>query len=182
MPERDAEEHQSPFSEEPTGGRYLFVGLLVLGVLLLSIIRWQTRPGDVGQVGVSGGWWSEPFLAPALTLILLIVSSGVAILASRRETLELLRTGRDYVRIGLLSAWMLVAVWLISILGFALAMLIFSGGLALAAGFRGVRLVALSLGTTVVMVLVFRVFFSIWFPRPWLFKVLDLGSPWSWLL
>ena len=50
------EEHRSPFSEEPSGGRWLLAGLGLFGIFMLSIIGLQTRPGSVAEVAASGGW------------------------------------------------------------------------------------------------------------------------------
>ncbi len=182
MSDPDDAEARSPFGEAPNGGRLLLTGLFLTGVFLLAIIRWQTMPGTAGQTAALGGWWSEPALAPATALAILIISSAVAVFTARRKPINVPETAMTYLRIGAVSAWMLMAVWLISITGFALAMLIFSGGAALMAGFRGKTFACLCLGTTVAMVLVFRVGFGIWFPRPLLFKHVEFGSTLSGIL
>ena len=164
----------SPFSEEPTGGRLLLAGLFLAAVGMLAIIRWQTVPGESGQTAMSGGWWAEPALAPAIALGLTILSAGAAFFAAKREPVALSETLRTYGQIALIAGTMIGAVLLMKILGFALSILLFATVAAVIGGFRGMRLVAISVLATVAMVLVFRVGFKIWFPRPELFKWLDL--------
>ena len=76
--------------------------------------------------------------------------------------------------IALIAGTMIGAVLLMKILGFALSILIFATVAAIIGGFRGWRLIAISVLATAAMVLVFRVGFKIWFPRPELFKLIDL--------
>jgi len=170
----DQKKSDSPFGEEPTGGRWLLAGLCLAAVGLLAIIRWQTVPGTTGQTAMAGGWWAEPALAPAIALVLTILSAGAAVLAAKRETIDLGETVRTYGQIALIAGTMIGAVLLMKILGFALSILIFATVAAVIGGFRGWRLLVISLFATAAMVLVFRVGFKIWFPRPQLFKWLDL--------
>ena len=170
------QEDLSPFSEEPTGGRRLLAGICIAALGLLAILPWQTRPGHLGQTAMDGGWWAEPAVAPGVALGLTILASAVAFLAARREPIKFSETLGTYGRILLIAACMVGAVLLMRILGFALSILIFATIVTFIGGFRGVALAAISLGTTVAMVVVFRIGFSIWFPRPLLFKWIDLPS------
>ena len=169
----DGKEDASPFDEQPSGGRYLLGGIFLAAVVLLAIIRWQTVPGSMGQTVMSGGWWAEPAVAPAVALVLTVIASAVGFFAARREKPDWFEIARVYSRILLIAGCMIGAVLLMRVVGFALSILLFSGFVAWIGGFRGLRLALIALGTTVAMVLVFRVGFSIWFPRPILFKWLD---------
>ena len=163
----------SPFGEEPTGGRYLLGGICVAAIALLTMIRWQTTPGSMGQTSMSGGWWAEPVLAPAVVLVLTIAASGLGFWVTRRDRADLGETFGVYARVLVVAGCMIGAVMLTKVLGFALSILVFAGVVAMIAGFRGLRLALIALGTTLAMVLIFRVGFSIWFPRPMLFKWID---------
>ena len=174
--DQDQERDLSPFSEEPVGGRWLLAGICVAAAALLAMLPWQTSPGSMGQTAMDGGWWAEPAVAPGVTLGLTVVASAVAFLAARREPLKPRRTLRLYGQILLIAACMVGAVMLMRVLGFALSILVFATAAAVVGGFRGRKLVAVALGVTVAMVLMFRVGFSIWFPRPQLFKWVDLPN------
>ncbi|MYH59325.1 MAG: hypothetical protein F4145_15360 [Boseongicola sp. SB0675_bin_26] len=173
---------EPPFSEQPTGGRFLVGAMFVAAVVLMTMVGWQTTPGSMGQTAMSGGWWAEPALAPTVALIMTIIASAIAFFVARREAVDVGQTVRVYGRILLISGCMIGAVMLMKVLGFALSILIFASVVAATAGFRGTRLALIALGTTVAMVLIFRVGFSIWFPRPALFKWLDLPVSWQGIL
>jgi hypothetical protein len=164
----------TPFSEEPTGGRILLAVLFVVALGMLAIIRWQTVRGETGQTAMAGGWWAEPALAPAIALVLTILSAAAAFFAAKREAVNISEAAKTYGQIALIAGTMIGAVLLMKILGFALSILIFATVAAIIGGFRGWRLVAISVLATAAMVLVFRVVFKIWFPRPELFKLIDL--------
>jgi len=164
----------SPFGAQPSGGRLLLAGLLVASIILLMMIGNQTSPGDMGEAARSGGWWAEPALAPGIALALTVIASVIACFFAKPEKIAWMNSFLTYARIALLAGIMIGTVYLMKVLGFALSILVFSGVVSFVAGFRGVRLVAIPLLATIAMVLVFRVGFSIWFPRPMLFKWIDL--------
>ncbi len=172
----ETEKDLSPFSEEPTGGRWLLAGVSLAAIVLLALLPWQTVPGSVGQTAMSGGWWAEPALAPGITLGLTVIAAAAAFLVAGREPLQFGKTARVYGQVLLIAACMVGSVLLMRVLGFALSILLFSTLVTAIGGFRGIRLLLIPLGTTVAMVLMFRVGFSIWFPRPMLFKWIDLPN------
>ncbi len=178
----DREDDKPPFSEQPIGGRFLAGAMFVAAVALLAMVKWQTTPGSMGQTVMSGGWWAEPALAPTVALTMTIVASAIAFLVARREQIRVGRTVRVYGQVLLISGCMIGAVMLMRVLGFTLSILAFAGVVATTAGFRGTRLVLIALGTTVAMALIFRVGFAIWFPRPALFKWIDLPVSWQGIL
>ncbi|MDE2788818.1 MAG: tripartite tricarboxylate transporter TctB family protein [Paracoccaceae bacterium] len=173
---KDPNQDLSPFTDEPTGGRRLLAGICIAALALLAMLPWQTRPGSMGQTAMDGGWWAEPAVAPGVALGLTIVASAIAFLAARRDPLNPDRTFRLYGQILLIAACMVGAVMLMRVLGFALSILAFSTTVAVVGGFRGVKLAVIALGVTVAMVLMFRVGFSIWFPRPLLFKWIEVPN------
>ena len=73
------EKNASPFGSEPTGGRYLLGAIFVIALILLTLIGDQTTPGSTGQTEMSGGWWAEPAVAPAVALTLTIVAAAVGL-------------------------------------------------------------------------------------------------------
>ena len=170
----DKNQNVTPFGDESSGGRYLIGGIFVVSVILFAMIGNQTTVGDDGGAGFRGGWWAEPAFAPGVALVLTIVASAIAFFLSRKEKIDWGNSLKAYGGIFLIAGCMVATVFLIKILGFALSMLVFVSVVALIGGFRGRMLIVISLVTTIVMVLVFRVGFGIWFPRPALFKWIDL--------
>lgn len=168
------EKNASPFGSEPTGGRYLLGAIFVIALILLTLIGDQTTPGSTGQTEMSGGWWAEPAVAPAVALTLTIVAAALAAVSSRWEKVDFRGAVSVYGRAFGVAGSMIVAVMLMKVLGFALSILIFAFCVTFMAGFRGVRLAIIPIGTTIAMVLIFRVGFAIWFPRPMLFKWIDI--------
>ena len=143
-------------------------------VILLALHGTQTVDGSKVSGNLEVGWWAEPGLSPAVFLILTFLASVTGFLVTKRETIDWGAIARDYGRVAIVSACMIATVFLLKIIGFALSMLVFAGTVAFIAGFRGWRLVAVALAASVSMVLIFRVGFSVWFPRPELFKLIDL--------
>ena len=170
----DEDQKTDPFGDEPSGGRYLIGGIFLAAVILFALIGNQTVQGDDGGVGFRGGWWAEPSFAPGVALVLTIVASAIAFFFAKKEQVDWAEAVRSYGGIFLIAGCMIGTVFLIKILGFALSMFVFASVVSVIGGFRGIRLVGIALGTTLVMVLIFRVGFGIWFPRPALFKWIDL--------
>jgi len=90
------------------------------------------------------------------------------------EKLNLNRSLKDYLRVLLITICIIGTVMMMKVFGFALSILIFVTLISLIAGFRGIKVLLLSLSVTLSMMLIFRVGFEIWFPRPLLFKWIDL--------
>lgn len=170
----DDDQSASPFGQQPNGGRLLLGGICLVAIILLLMIGHQTVPGDMGEAARSGGWWAEPALAPAVALGLTIVASAIAFFYTRPEKFEWTGAVHTYGRILLIAGCMVATVALMKVLGFALSILTFSLVVAFIAGFRKIRCFAVAISTTLAMVLIFRVGFGIWFPRPELFKWIDL--------
>ena len=129
----------------------------------------------MGQTKMSGGWWAEPPLAPAVALVLTIIASALGFLVTQRDKISFSKSFSVYGRVLLVAGCMIGAVQMMTVLGFALSILVFAIVVAAIAGFRGMRLALISLSTTIAIVLIFRVGFVIWFPRPMLFKWIDLS-------
>ncbi len=170
----DKKQAESSFGEERHGGRYLLGGMAAAAALLLALHGNQTVDGAKVSGNLDVGWWAEPGLSPAVFLVLTVLASLAAIFAAKRETIDWKSVGGDYSRVALLSGCMIGTVFLLKIIGFALSILVFAGVVAPIAGFRGGRLVGIAFAASVSMVLIFRVGFSVWFPRPELFKLIDL--------
>jgi cell division protein FtsW (lipid II flippase) len=163
------DQNSSPFGQQPNGGRALLGGICLVAIVLLLMIGHQTVPGDMGEAARSGGWWAEPALAPGVALVLTIVASAIAFFYTRPEKIDWTSTVQTYGRILLIAGCMVATVALMKVLGFALSILVFAMVVAFIGGFRRLRLLAVAISTTVAMVLIFRVGFGIWFPRPELF-------------
>lgn len=171
---QNGKQETSPFGERPNGGRYLLGGLFIAAVTLLFMIGNQTVRGDMGEAARSGGWWAEPALAPGVSLVLTIIASAIAFFLTKKEKIVWAQSLREYGGIVLIAGCMVATVFLMSILGFSLSLLVFATVVAFIGGFRGFTLLAISLGTATAMVLIFRVGFAVWFPRPEIFKWIDL--------
>lgn len=163
-----------PFQEERHGGKYLLGGMAAIAAVLLALHGSQTVDGSKVSGNLEVGWWAEPGLTPAIFLILTILASAAGFLVAKRETIDWREVAGEYGRVAIVSASMIGTVFLLKIIGFALSILVFAGVVAFIAGFRGGRLILIALAASVSMVLIFRVGFSVWFPRPELFKLIDL--------
>ena len=106
------EKNASPFGSEPTGGRYLLGAIFVIALILLTLIGDQTTPGSTGQTEMSGGWWAEPAVAPAVALTLTIVAAALAAVSSRWEKVDFLGAVSVYGRAFGVAGSMIVAVML----------------------------------------------------------------------
>ncbi|PLS21005.1 tripartite tricarboxylate transporter TctB family protein [Neptunicoccus cionae] len=170
----DANQEKSPFKEERHGGRHLLGGMVCTAIILLSLVGSQTVRGSEVSGRLEVGWWAEPGLSPAVFLVITVITSVAAYFVAKREVIDWTQVAKDYGRVAILSGCMVITVFLIGILGFALSIFVFAGGVGFIAGYRGGRLVVIALLSSIAMVLVFRVGFSVWFPRPALFKLIDL--------
>lgn len=154
-------------SETKPGGRILFAALTVLSAGLLLINGAQTEPGFDGD-----GWWNAPRNAPLFSLGLLFVCSLFAsITAAPGKVAGLLN---ETLVALVLSAAFLSAIWLIPQIGYGLSVLIFAAICGLIAGYRGRRLLGVSVGMAILMLAIFRYALGLWFPRAALFKL----TPW----
>lgn len=170
----DNEIGESPFKEDQHGGKCLLGGMAVLSVILLALHGSQTVPGSEVSGRLEVGWWAEPGLSPAVFLVITVIASVATFFVAKRESIDWGQATSEYGRVAIVSACMIATVFLLKIIGFALSILVFAGVIAFIAGFRGGRLVAIALAACAAMVLIFRVGFSVWFPRPELFKLIDL--------
>jgi len=168
------EQAKPPFEEDRHGGKVLLGGMAAAAALLLALHGQQTVDGATVSGDADVGWWAEPGLSPAVFLVLTVLASLTAFFVAKRETFDWQDVGSEYGRVALLSGCMIGTVFLLKIIGFALSILVFAGVAAFIAGFRGGRLVAIAFAASLSMVLIFRVGFSVWFPRPELFKLIDL--------
>ncbi|MEZ5801550.1 MAG: hypothetical protein R3D29_15180 [Nitratireductor sp.] len=151
-------------------GRLLFAVITVVSGILLLLIRQQTEVGSQ-----SGGWWNEPLNGPAFALSLIFVSSAIAAVVTPKTV----RPGnhRGEAISLLLATAFLAAIWLIHIIGYGLAVLLFVAVCGVVAGFRGKRLVYTAFGMTLLMLLVFRIGLGLWFPTAMIFKAAPLLEP-----
>ncbi|MEL7465075.1 MAG: tripartite tricarboxylate transporter TctB family protein [Pseudomonadota bacterium] len=170
----DEPNEEAPFKEERHGGRYLLGGMAAAAVILLSLIGSQTVRGSEVSGRLEAGWWAEPGLSPAVFLVITVITSAAAFFAAKREVVNWDKAARDYGRVAVLSGCMIGTVFLLGILGFALSILVFAGVVAFIAGYRGARLAMIAVLSAISMVLIFRVGFEVWFPRPELFKLIDM--------
>lgn len=170
----DQQQAAMPFQEERHGGKYLLGGMVVLAAILLALHGTQTVDGSKVSGNLDVGWWAEPGMSPAVFLVLTILASLAGFFRTKRNKIDWKQTARDYGRVAIVSACMIATVFLLKIIGFALSILVFAGTVAFISGFRGWRLSAIALAASVSMVLIFRVGFSVWFPRPELFKLIDM--------
>lgn len=162
------------FDEDRHGGNILLGGMAVAAALLLALHGQQTVDGVTVSGNADVGWWAEPGLSPAIFLVLTLLASLAAFFVAKRETIDWKDASNEYGRVALLSGCMIGTVFLFNIIGFALSVLVFVSVVAFIAGFRGGRLMAIAFAASLSMVLIFRVGFSVWFPRPELFKLIDI--------
>lgn len=164
---------------QPNRLESLLLNLLfaLCSVALLALITVATRPGMA-----TAGWWTRPALAPGLALTLLV---GCNVLTLARAIRELraeppnaaewadARTKViDWVRPLEYLGYFGLYLWLLHIVGYALASLIFVQWLLYRVGLRtgGWRLAGLLI--VVGLVLIFRIGLGVWMPAPALYDLL----------
>ena len=174
MAQADTDHQKVSIEEDPHGGRFLLGGMAVSAAFLLALIGHQTVRGSEVSGRQDVGWWAEPGLMPTIFLGITLSASIAAFFTAKKDAVDWSGTARAYGRVAVVSACMICTVFLLKIIGFALSLLVFAAAITWLAGFRGWRLIAIAFGAAISVVLIFRVGFSVWFPRPELFKLVDL--------
>lgn len=150
--------------------------------LALTIIFACLSTGLLAVIGIAtranakGGWWTQPWLMPAIALVLLVMANAITLW---RELADLRRTPPDAAelhegRVAILG-WLLpleylayyaIYIWAIQHLGYFPATLIFVLFLLWRVGLRAQRWILAGLGLGLFMIGVFRFGLGVWMPAP----------------
>lgn len=169
--EEETVESQSP------GRLVVAVFFLLFGAGGLALLPDFTRtsPGDEG-------WFTQPWLMPALALTLLTVAALI-------HTLRLWRAHQPasagnaglggelwmWLRASEFFLWYVLYIWMLGVLGYGLSTFVFIAGLGFRAGLRQPRWILAALGITIAMTLLFRLGLKIWVPAADLYEILPAG-------
>jgi len=153
----------------------LMAGIGLTAFVLLLMVGHETQKGPE-----EGGWWNEPALGPVVSLL---IAAGFAlpeafIARTRSKSLITISdAGNEWLRAFILSGVFLATLWSINYIGYGLATLLLAGFTAMMAGFRGRKLIAIAVLTSLTLILFFRVILGIWFPMAAIFKLLPVLEP-----
>jgi len=160
-----------------TGAVVLTFLFLVFGAVLLALTPWQTSPAPPGKE-----WSTEPALAPAAFLVILVVPAGFLLAAGLRTRLGAggpglrlrpapheLHAARMVLEFAL---YLVLYVWLIDKLGYLLSSFLFAFVGCGRLGLRGWRTVAFAVLLAVALAGVFRAGLGIWMPGAAIYEYL----------
>ena len=132
--------------------------------------------GEATRSNARGGWWTQPWLMPALALGVLALANAITLwreVADLRrnplgdaERADGLRAILNWARPLEYLAYFGAYVWAVQHLGYALSTAVFVIALLWRAGLRQGRWILAGLGLILFMVLVFRVGLGVWMPAP----------------
>jgi len=160
-------------AESQSPGRLIVAVFFLLfgagGLALLPAFT-GTSPGDEG-------WFTQPWLMPALTLTLLTVAALIHTLRLWRDRGPVSAAGLAgelwmWLRAGEFFFWYVLYIWLLGVLGYGLSTFVFIAGLGFRVGLRQPRWIFAALAVTVAMTLLFRLALEIWVPAADLYEVL----------
>lgn len=154
--------HEAPVTAaEARTGRRLTGALALTAAILLASLPWQAKVPK-GTDALAQGWWSHPAVFPGLTLTLVAVFSGLLHLKLRRERGE--ATPQSLAVQFEFGAYFIGFIFLMGLVGFGLSVLIFSTLGLWRSGFSLTRSVAQAVVLTAILVVLFRLVLTIWFP------------------
>ncbi len=157
-------------AEIPVEAQLAFAAaLLILAVVLLVLVPFQTRPAPAGK-----GWYLQPHTWPIFSLLLVAIPAAIQTVALIRRA----RKARDRAVFRKRALWafgdlrltieyslyFLVYLYAIGYVGFALSTLVFGQVCLWRAGLRSLNWALANLGFTLVLVLGLRVGMDLWFP------------------
>jgi len=163
-------------AESQSPGRLIVAVFFLLfgaGGLALLPAYTGTSPGDEG-------WFTQPWLMPAMTLTLLTGAALVHTLRMWRDR-RTASTGRlvgelwMWLRAGEVFFWYVRYIWLLGVVGYGLSTFIFIAGLGVRVGLRQPRWILAALVVTIAMTLLFRLGLKIWVPAADLYEILPSG-------
>ncbi|MCY0966312.1 hypothetical protein [Parathalassolituus penaei] len=156
----------------PETGPGIYWLLLLLGLGLLLLTPWQAS-----WVETSRGWFVQPRMGSSLGLLVLTLFALVRVGQFARAGVwpaasDLLNSLPGY-RTALLSSLLfLLYIGSLSVLGFVLSTLLFVATLLWLSRLLDRFWLLVTLGTVLLLVLVFRVGVSVWLPDVWLYGLL----------
>ena len=160
-----------------TGAVVLTILFLIFGAVLLALTPWQTTPAPPGKE-----WSTEPALAPAVFLVVLVVPAGFLLAAGLRARLgpggpglRLRPLPHELRAAGMVlefAVYFVLYVWLVDKLGYLLSSFLFAFVGCRRLGLRGWRTVAFSVVLAVALAGVFRAGLGIWMPGAAIYEYL----------
>lgn len=154
--------HDAPITPaEAKTGRRLTAALALAAAVLLIAVPWQAKVPE-GTDPLEQGWWSHPAVFPALTLSLIVICASLQYFKMRRQSEqavgESLKVQYEF------GAYFIGFNFLMGLVGFGLSTLIFSTVGLWRSGFSFGRSSLYAVILTAILVVLFRLVLTIWFP------------------
>jgi len=160
----------------PPGLGAFYSFLLVSGLILLTLIPVATKPAPNGQ-----GWWTEPKLMPAISLVLWVIPAIYLTLNyfAKLRSGAIEKTDQTVLNQELFQwlkpleffVYYVIYIVLLGWVGYFLSSLIFVLGLSWRVGLRGRRWRIIALVTSLALILIFRWGLRVWIDSPLLFDL-----------
>lgn len=173
---KSSETETSTDSQLPS--HYYFYLLSFLGSLTLMLLQ----PYQAKEVLKAHGWYTQPYIAPFVGLIVINFFSGVYLLFNTAKHINCLKSINpveltfnaisNYRTAIIISLFFMLYVSSLSVLGFAPSSLIFVLTMLWISNLFTRFWVLISGLTVLIMILVFRVLVSFWLPDVWLYSLL----------
>ncbi len=158
----EAAPHDAPITAtEAQTGRRLTGALALAAAGLLLALPWQAKVPE-GTALLEQGWWSHPAVFPALTLLLIVIFASAQHLKMRKLSGQ---AGGESLRVQYeFGAYFIGFIFLMGLVGFGLSVLIFSTIGLWRSGFSFGRSSFYAVILTAILVVLFRLVLTIWFP------------------
>jgi hypothetical protein len=160
QPEAAPQDAPTTAAEARTGRRLTGALALAAAVLLMSL-PWQAAVPK-GTDPLAQGWWSHPAVFPGVTLTLILIFASLLHLKLRRQAGE--GAGQSLAVQFEFGAYFICFIFLMGLVGFGLSMLIFSTLGLWRSGFALWRSALYAAILTAILVVLFRLVLTIWFP------------------
>lgn len=158
----EAAPHDAPITAaEAKTGRRLTGALALAAAVLLVSLPWQAAVPK-GTDPLAQGWWSHPAVFPGLTLVLILAFASLLHFKLRRQAgadaAESLAVQLEF------GVYFIGFIFLMGLVGFGLSVLIFSTLGLWRSGFPAKRSALYAVILTAILVVLFRLVLTIWFP------------------
>jgi hypothetical protein len=160
--------HDGPATAgELTTGRWLTGALSLISLLFLCLLPWQA-PHPKSADKLEQGWWAEPAFASGVTL-LIVFASALALFIKLSRSAPASQAGAPSLAIQIeYSLYFIGFLFLMQLVGFGFSVLIFATLGIWRSGFKPSHALLYAIGLTAVLVVLFRLVLTVWFPPSFL--------------
>lgn len=150
-----------PTAAEAQTGRWVTGALALAAALLLLVLPWEASVPK-GTDPLAQGWWSHPGVFPAVTLALVLIFAGSLHVKLRKQSRQ---AGGQSLRLQFeFGAYFIGFIFLMDLIGFGLSVLVFSTIGLWRSGFSLRQSIVYAVTLTAILVVLFRLVLTVWFP------------------